>query len=163
VPRLLRSIRKSKWYKHREVPWLPTGKVQADALGDLKTEDNKLSVWHVEDDRSNLERVVAAFAASRECISNFDYALVDEATLLKLNVKMETTPGLTPDDEVNGRWHRDLCEMTADKLLALAMAIAAKGERKRLGEKEVRGLIRQAIEKKRIDQTRLKPRVAVKI
>jgi hypothetical protein len=44
VPFFLSKIRKSKWYKHNDVPWLAEGELQADALGDLATNANALSL-----------------------------------------------------------------------------------------------------------------------
>ena len=66
MPLFLRIIRKAKWYKNEQVPWLPEGELQADTLTDLSTKSNELSVWHIEDDRSNLEQVVTALAAGRD-------------------------------------------------------------------------------------------------
>ena len=88
MPFILRTIRKSKWYKHERVPWLVEGELQADALGDLRTSDNELSVWLVEDDESNLEQVVTALAVTRQRISNVDYALFDLQFLSELNIKI---------------------------------------------------------------------------
>ena len=77
MPFVLRKIRKSKWWKHPGVPWLAHSDLQADALGDLQTSSNQLSVYHIEDDKSNLEQIVTALAASRDTIANLDYALLD--------------------------------------------------------------------------------------
>ncbi len=45
MPLFLRKIRKAKWYKINGAAWLPAGEFQADALSDLGTKDNTLSVW----------------------------------------------------------------------------------------------------------------------
>jgi hypothetical protein len=45
VALVLRKIRKSKWYKSGSVPWLEEGDLRADALSDLATKGNKLSVY----------------------------------------------------------------------------------------------------------------------
>jgi hypothetical protein len=76
VPFVLRKIRKAKWYKHQKVAWLKAGELQADAIGDLYTENNALSMWLVTDDKSNLQRVAAALAANCEYLGNLDYALL---------------------------------------------------------------------------------------
>ena len=52
--------------------WLAGDEVQADALVDLSTKDNELSVWLIENDKSNLEHVVTALAANCNTISNLD-------------------------------------------------------------------------------------------
>jgi hypothetical protein len=72
MPFILRTIRKDRWYRIEDVPWLEEGDIHADPLADLNTKANELSVWLIEDDRSNLNRVVSALAATRTHISNLD-------------------------------------------------------------------------------------------
>ena len=45
-----------------------------------------LSVWYIEDDKSNLEQVAVAVASTRDSFSPFDYALVDETLLTAINI-----------------------------------------------------------------------------
>ncbi|MSQ46810.1 MAG: hypothetical protein EXR78_00240 [Deltaproteobacteria bacterium] len=106
-------------------------------LEDFVPENSTLSVWYIEDDRSNLEQVVIALASTRDFFSNFDYALVDEALLTTLSIKVEQTVGDTPDQEANTCWHRDLVELSDPKLIALIRTIAEKGETARIPEKEM--------------------------
>jgi hypothetical protein len=84
MPFFLRTIRKARWYNVEGVSWLEKGDIQADPLADLNTKGNELSVWLVENDRSNLEQVVTALAATRTDISNLDYALLDVRLLPEL-------------------------------------------------------------------------------
>jgi hypothetical protein len=133
--------------------------LQADALGDLSTSNNTLSVWYVEEDRSNLEQIITALAATHQSLSNFDYALLEVQVLSGLNIPINPSPGNTPDGEANVSWHRDLIELSAQNLLELAQAIMARGEKARVSEREVRRLIGQAVASGRIERTRLQPRV----
>lgn len=96
MPLVLRKIRKSKWYKTERVSWLEEGQLQADALADLKTTNNELSVWHIEDDKSNLEEVVAALAANCDDVSNLDYALFDQQLLSEIDIRIKATKGGSP-------------------------------------------------------------------
>lgn len=57
--------------------WLDEDDAQADALSSLRTKDNRLSVWRIDDDRGNLRRVVAALAAGRDFLDKLDYAVID--------------------------------------------------------------------------------------
>jgi hypothetical protein len=164
VPFVLRQIRRSKWYKHPDVQWLEEGELQADALGDLETTHNELSVWHIQDDKSNLGRVVAALAignGSRN-LANVDYALVDLQTVLDLDIQLVTTQGETLDAEVNS-WHRDLVEMTASKLMGLASAIQTNGEKERLSPKKVASLVNSSVEEGYIDRSKLSASVLKKL
>lgn len=160
---LLRTIRKSKWYKHEGVPWLPAGEFQADALFDLKTESNRLSLWQVKDDRSNLNRVLAAVAANKDHPSNLDYALFNEDTILSLNLTLVQTDGESADNEVSVMWHRELIELSASRLLQLAKGIFTDAERERVSEANVLQLIARAVKAREIDLTRLKENIRAKI
>jgi hypothetical protein len=135
VPFVLRKIRKAKWYKHQDVPWLREGELQADALSDFYTENNTLSIWLVTDDRLNLERIAAALAANRDVISNLDYTLLNVRLLDDLNIKIEPTRGDSSDQIANTSWHRDLIELSTLNLMGLANTILTKGERARYTDK----------------------------
>jgi len=162
VPFVLRKIRKAKWYKHRGVPWLAQGDLQADALGDLQTSNNELSVYYIESNKSNLERVVTALAANRDFISNLDYALLDLEVLSELGIKTERRAGETPDAQVN-TWHIDLVELSAHKLMDLADAIYKHADKRRLQKKKLIQLIVKAVTSKCIDGTRLSPELSKEI
>lgn len=163
MPFILRTIRKARWYKIEDVSWLEKGDVPADPLADLNTKANELSVWLIEDDRSNLNQVVTALAATRTHISNLDYALLDMQLLPELNIKVRHTTGGTPDEKANVSWHRDLVELSAFKVVELAKSILAKAERKRVPETEIRRLIIQAIASGRIEPTKLQESIRGKM
>lgn len=162
MPLLLRKIRKSKWYKNDSVPWLGEEEIQADALGDLVTSSNTLSVWLVEDDKSNLEQVIAALASSCDNLSNLDYALLNVDLLLNVGIKIESKEGLTPYSRAN-QWHRDLVELTTSKLFKLAEDMFIHSDRKRVAEKTVLNLIRDAVQNGQIDTTKLSTGIARKL
>jgi len=132
-------------------------------LRDFVLENSTLSVWYIEDDRSNLEQVAVALASTRDSFSNFDYALIDEALLITINIKIEQTDGATPDQEANTRWHRDLVELADSKLIDLVRTIAEKGETARIPEKKMAVLIQQAVAARHLDRTKLKKGLAAKL
>jgi hypothetical protein len=162
VPFFLRKIRKAKWYKNPDVPWLAEGELQADALGDLATTANALSLWHVKDDKSNLDQVVAALAANTHAISNLDYALFDQQIVTEINIKFISTRGDSLDEEVNS-WHCDLIELSASKIMELAKAIQTQAEIKRIQVQEVIQLVAKGISSGRIDRTKMKSEAIEKI
>ena len=115
---LLRKIEKNRWMPEA---YVAQDDVPADALRDLQTGSNKLSVWLIEEDKSDLERIVVALAAMRNVLSNLDYALLDSGILDKINIKMSDSLGNSPDLTANSRWHRDLIR---------ALGLANRGSRK---------------------------------
>lgn len=132
-------------------------------LLDLVPDDNTLSVWYIEDDKSNPERVAVALASTRDTFSNFDYALVDEKLLSALNIKVVQTEGITPDQEANIQWHRDLVDLSDADVIALARTIAEKGETARIPEKKMSQLIQEAIDARRLDRTKFNKKLAAKL
>ena len=149
MPFILRKIRKSRWYDHNDISWLSLGELQADALNDLETEDNRLSVWHIEDNKSNLDQVITALALNSDSPSIFDFALVDLAVLQKINAKVEPVEAQSPYAEAN-RWHCDLFELTGRKRLDLAEAMSNRTNRQRYKRSRVLQLAIDAVAAEKI-------------
>ena len=151
---------KSWWRPDRDTSenWLPKDELRADALQDLKTENNALSVYLLSDDESALDRVIAACAGTRNCVNEVDYVLVDSNVIGDLDFTVRDVLGRTPDDEVN-KWHRDLCELSATKLLTLALTINKYSAVNRRQQKEVGRLLNSAVKSGFIDPQRLDPQV----
>lgn len=160
---VLRKIRKARWYKHDRVSWLVEGELQADALDDLRTTGNRLSVYLVDDDDTNLERVASALVtANTEYISDFEYAIISYEVFQELDIKTEDSEGETPDGLVNS-WHRDLLELTAAKIVALATAIQTRAERRVFLKRRVTQMVLDALAAQKLDRGRMKPALLEKL
>lgn len=149
---LLRKIRKNRWIE--EVDWLLDEDLQADALNDLVTRANELSVYHVTENESNLTQVIAALAVNTTEPSNIDFALFDEKVISELGIKIKKSPGELADDQVNN-WHSDLRELSASKLLELAKIIK-KGKIDRKPPLQVLNIVADSLSKGQIDRLRIK-------
>jgi hypothetical protein len=163
MPLVLRKIKKAKWYKNVVVPWLKKGELQADALTDLKTTNNRLSVWLVQNDKSNLDRIITALASTCEYLTNIDFALLDQSILEQLDIKWEKTKGDSHDDVINQTNHLDLIELTATKLYQFAHKIQTNGTMTRYLEKKVINLVIEAIRIGRIAKNRLNEKIQRRI
>lgn len=161
VPSLLIKINHAKWYG--DLPWLKVGEVQAAALWDLRQSDNRLSVWSIPDDTSNLQRIVAALAATRENIENLDYVLLQSASLSALNIGIEKTNGATPDAGVNAEYHLDLIELTISKIVSIANLIKLSAEKDRVQSFDVKKYLVKSYESGYLDQGLLKAKLLGKI
>ena len=155
---LLRTTNR-RWDAPVNAPWLPAGQIHADPLADLKTEDNKLSVWTVFNDASNLQRIVAALAANRENLSRFEYALVDEHAVAVGGFTVVPSPGNTPDAEANKLWHNDVVDLSGNRLVDLAVIMSQHMSRNRYEKDEVVDLIALGIADQRFPRSKLKPSV----
>ncbi|MDE0610549.1 MAG: hypothetical protein OXH77_11665 [Anaerolineaceae bacterium] len=119
--------------------------MQADALVDLKTEENKLSLFIVDDDLGNLERIAAAIAAKSTNPGNFDYVLLERQAIENLGYTEISNPGETPDQEVNNA-HIDLLIPYAHKLADLAFIFWNEGDTNRIRGKDIQKWIREGKE-----------------
>ena len=121
MPWFLRTIKKTYWYKSKELNlWLGENEIPADSLHDISTKSNKLSVWQVEENKSNLNDIIIAIATNRSCITNFDYVLIDSNILSDFNIECEKIEGASKYNRANKLWHYDLIKLSAEKLLILA-------------------------------------------
>jgi len=122
MPLLFRKIKKNRWYREQKPTWLKQGDVPADSVTDLKTSDNKLSVFQCSDPDSEIDRIVAALAASGSQEDPVDYALIDRKQIDDAEILMQPSLGNTPDEKANGL-HHDLVELSGEKLARLAKII----------------------------------------
>jgi hypothetical protein len=123
VKLVMRLIRQANWDSPARLGWLPDGDIPASPLLDFAntTEDHCLSVWLIDENRSNLGDVVAAFAATRDKPDKLDYVLFREDLLAEANIETCATLGGTPDENVN-QFHRDLKNVSGKKALALTLS-----------------------------------------
>lgn len=160
---MLRKLDNRRRWDKVEFPWLGHCEIPADPIADLKTVKNNLSVYYIKEDRSNLFDVVEAIAATRDCSDRFDYLIFDQEVCSELKIEVENTRGRTPNQEVNKKWHRDLTQLSADKLLELAKVIYEKGETHRKQEKEIIKMLARASLDGKIPIKDIKPQLRQKI
>jgi hypothetical protein len=135
------------------------GEIQADAFGDLSTSNNTLSVWYVEDDKSNLDEVITALASNRDTISNLDYVLFNIDLVSSIGINIERNSGATPFETAN-HWHRDLTMLTASRLFKLVDIICNKNSSiERVQEKKIINLIGDAVNDGVIERAKLKEKI----
>ena len=129
MPLLLRTVRQNRWLRDEAESFLAVDDVPADPVGDLRTQQNLLSVWEVAQDRSNIERIVRAVAIGRDKIADMGYVVFDSGLLPAAEIEIRENKGGSLDEGANG-WHRDLV-VSGNKLVALTKAILLHGEESR--------------------------------
>ena len=139
-------------------PWLGAGDSQADAAKCLRTEENKLSVFRLEDSDVQTERVVAALALTRDNFAEVDVAIAPEKVLEACGIQHAKVPARTPDSEVND-WHLDLVELTVAKIAELATAIRTEGRIRRYYPADVRAAIQKSLRTDYIAVECIKPKL----
>lgn len=92
-----------------------------DAIGDLRTTDNKLSVWKA-DTQEDINDAIIALALNRDSVSKLSYFLLKEEDLDKMDIKISdeqvgVAAGL--DSQILTK-HRDLIDLDYWRLGYLA-------------------------------------------
>lgn len=140
---LVRKIAMGKWCVSDEV--LP---INADAITQcLKTDNNTLSVWRIEDEKE-VSKGVLAMAANNDYLSKIDVVIVDESTLAAGSITIAITPGETPCADLV-ETHRDLAELNVANLAFISESIAAQIRANKVHTftaSKVKALLREAIE-----------------
>ncbi len=159
MPLLIKLDNKRMWDRP---DWLAAGEVPAEAVQDFRADGNELSVWYVEPDQSNLDRVLTAIAANREHFEKIDYAVFDDAVVDRCGIAVQATPGQLPDEHANRTWHRDLVELSGRKLVSLAESIAV-GSAERRQMAQVKALLSAAARAGHIRKELMKAALAAKL
>lgn len=158
MPYLIRKLEKKIWLDI--VVAKEIGGLQADALKNFKTTENKLSVYQIEniDDRTLVIRVLAAIAAGRDKPGEIDYAIFDSMILKKIGINVEQIEGDTADQEIN-KLHLDLTQLKAEQILFLAEYVQKEGILERISKREITQSLTTGLEKGKL----LKSKVNLKL
>lgn len=165
MAKLLRKVQyKTNWDPKGEFSnYLPSGQSPADALQDLRTKGNALSLWQVEDNGSNLDRVLAAIVSISDHLQTINYLMVDEQHVTSLNLKLVQSKGETHDAHANENWHFDLTQLSASDLANLANTMLSHGQTDRRNDKSLASLLKGSVEKGYIDHSKLGDKVQARI
>jgi len=155
---LLRKLDKKIWLDRQVAERL--GSLQADALKNFKTTENKLSVFLSDDVEP--DRILTAIASSRDKVAEIDYAVFDDKVLKQAAIKSEKTKGETPDDVVNMH-HIDLIDLTAQQIHDLASFIQNYGVLQRHSKKSVVKLLNQAIVDGRLENSKINTKLLAEL
>ena len=99
MPRFLRVVRQARWSK----PLWTDGNTldwQGDALTDLATTKNSLSVYQADSD-AMVHQVIAGLATNRDKLANVDYAMIEGQLLDEMNLRVVPSDRGTPHSGVN--------------------------------------------------------------
>lgn len=116
---LVRIIKKNRWLPSSIVKdWTKTKDFPADPVTDLRTFENKLSMYRVKNKKDPLIQLIGLNFCNKG-IEDLDYMLIDETVLIKNGLEVNTSI-------VNGKFikveeaHVDIENLTGKKLIVLA-------------------------------------------
>lgn len=157
---LLRTINKNRWYRDKSFEWLENGDVPSEPLCDLPPKSNQLSVWEIDNEQNNLERLLTAIAANRDKLDKIDYLLFSPDIVSQIDIDTSKTDGILPDNDVN-KWHVSLQNLSVNQVADLVTCIwlSPTTQSHRLMPKKVADLIIDAINNGHISLDDLKPKL----
>ena len=109
---LLRMVSaQSKWDGSKDVN-RDDGFICGDAISDLRTTSNTLSVWKA-DTQQDIEDAIVALALGRDKVQTLNYLLIDESELerMEIQISSDVLGDIKGLDEQIRKKHRDLIEM----------------------------------------------------
>ncbi len=157
---LLRKLNKKARWNQQHIKdtfqWLGEHEIPSDyVIKELETENCNLSFWLIDDDKSNLSRVLAALASNRPHLSEMDFGLIDLDLVQSYDFNVEEKPGDTADEGANG-WHRDISKLSAQRLVELAVLLLEHMEAdRRRSEKQILDYVFSSISAYHIDLTKI--------
>ena len=133
---------------------------QGDALGDLSTSRNVLSVYLVYT-AEMMEQVVVGLAAQRDDLAHFDYAIISAETLAHLTAGTIRENGKTPNGYAN-TLHYNIVNLTGHDLFVLMQSIAPEDVR-RIHWRDVGTLLRRAFVAGSIDEDSISAKIVARL
>lgn len=137
----LRKINIPYWVTHG-VKWLPIGHIQGNALNDLRTVSNALSVFEFDGSEIALRRIAAAMTCREGHIRNFGYTLLEPDEVSRLGAVPKKRSAETADRFVN-ELHINLEEVSAQRVLAIA-ELVLRSKRTELIKSDVKNCVRES-------------------
>lgn len=145
MTKIFRKLHNKRNWDRDEKLWLGADDVPADTTKCLRTGENILSVYLLNEPSDHMiDRVVAALALTRDKIENLDLVIAPVEVISTSGIEQCKIQGKTPDSEVN-KWHLDLVELTVNKIANLALAIKDKGVFKRYYHADVEKVIQNSL------------------
>jgi len=149
---LVRKISRGKWPDNP----CSINCLQADAISDLRTQGNTLSVWRVENLNEIDEAVLALAASSKtERIETITIVWEDEEVFLKKGITVnDTVEGDTVVTDLRPK-HRDLSDLSYDSLGVISEIIMNSlnsSNTKRIPRQDVKKILVNAYKNDRISE-----------
>jgi hypothetical protein len=159
---LVRKINKAKWY---QINVSENTDASADAItNDLKTSNNSLSVWQINDE-TELTEAILAIVANLDHLETIDVVLFSSGLIEELKLETLASPGLTPVEDLKNK-HIDITNLTYSKLGLISKAIISDlrdSKTHRFTKVQLKGILTKAVDENRIGLEHLSEGVSSKL
>jgi len=159
---LVKKIEKGKWLQNDIIKGED---ISADAITNcMKTKNNTLSMWRI-DDEGKIDEAVLAIVSAHQHLESFDVVWMKISQLEEYGIGMQDTPGTTPISDLVER-HVDIVNLTYRSLGKVANCIVksfSDSSVKRYTYASLKKLLKSAIKSGRLEVERIAPSVAEKL
>lgn len=136
--------------------------LNARVISDIRVDmQNCTSIFALNDDESNLNKIILAFAENRNGVDRIDYIKIDESELEKLSLStIQNSTNVNTKIKAVKKYHYDLKIGKVDKLILLAEFIYKKtSDIQGLNPNDVIKLFNEEISSGDLDKKDLKPAI----
>ncbi len=158
MPLLLRSATLSRWVDIDDE--INIEDIDADAITDLRTTKNRLSMWLISDDKKDMDNAILALATNRDGIEKMSVFFVELNEVEKC-FSIQNTPGQSPFIDVNSS-HRDVCGLThkgLGKLAGICLNSVKNSNWEEISKNRIKEMIKNAIQEKRLTRDLVKKKL----
>lgn len=119
--------------------------IATDLLSEFRTQGNTLSTWEIPS-MAHKEEAVLAFASIGTSIETLTFLCFEADAIQRAGIRIGKTKGPCPNDAL-AQTHRDLCDLTYEKLGSLLNIIRAQGMcyTFRIQRTQIIGILKNAI------------------
>lgn len=144
----------------------PDALLNGDAITDLRTQGNALSVWRVKDDLSDINDVIAASAVSRDRLDKVCYLTIEESDLSSLELEMSKVKGDVQGvvDDILVK-HRDILDIDYWRIGYLTQYLmdransSDESKRRAVAAKDVKSIVKDYVNRSLIDVCKVNNRI----
>ncbi len=149
MPYFVRAINRENWPEPEENATVHD--LDADALNDIKTGENTLSVWYAESEEDIKDAAVAYLGSMDKWIKSdeVEFIAIDTKYIAEATIEIFETPNPTYVSSYETK-HRDLCGLKYDDIEAVAGIVIMSinnGKDFMLTAQEIRDLFKEVIAK----------------
>lgn len=146
----IRKINSAKFPRPDKDVDLSIEDFQADAVADIKTNCNTLSIWEIESlEEKAVDEAIFALVTNRiqHSIDKIDFVVISEEELRKHELNCLETDGDTLVEDLKSK-HRDIVELTYGSIrdiLEIISEITKKGNTKRRTKGQIKAILKENI------------------
>lgn len=156
MAKLLRRLSDwDKWAELAESNFWNKGDCPPELLSQLYDNSEGISVYSVDDDK-DINRIIAAISLDWGTFKDCGYAVFSDQDLKTIGLELKNTKSFTFDEDTNQR-HRDIVEISGQKLIKLVALVSNKAKLGMMTKEEIIKNLKQFLADDTFSRSRMFP------